>query len=50
MNDVTVIGGGIIPEEDIPDLKKAGVKEVFLPGTDTRDVVAWITKNVSLRS
>ncbi|HSA58731.1 MAG TPA: cobalamin B12-binding domain-containing protein [bacterium] len=49
MDDVTVIGGGIIPQEDIPGLKKAGVKEIFLPGTDTRDVVAWIHQNVKPR-
>jgi methylmalonyl-CoA mutase C-terminal domain/subunit len=49
MGDVTVIGGGIIPAEDIPALKKAGVKEIFLPGTDTRDVVAWIHQNVKPR-
>ena len=49
MGDVTVIGGGIIPQEDIPELKKAGVKEIFLPGTDTRDVVSWIEKNVTPR-
>ena len=49
MGDVTVFGGGIIPQEDIPELKKAGVKEIFLPGTDTRDVVKWIEKNVSPR-
>ncbi len=49
MGDVTVIGGGIIPQEDIPGLKAAGVKEVFLPGTDTRDVAAWISKNVKAR-
>ncbi|HEX5037900.1 MAG TPA: cobalamin B12-binding domain-containing protein [bacterium] len=49
MGDVTVIGGGIIPAEDIPALKKAGVKEIFLPGTDTRDVVKWINENVKPR-
>jgi methylmalonyl-CoA mutase C-terminal domain/subunit len=49
MGDVTVIGGGIIPQEDIPGLKKAGVKEIFLPGTDTRDVVKWIHENVKPR-
>jgi methylmalonyl-CoA mutase C-terminal domain/subunit len=49
MGDVTVIGGGIIPQEDIPALKKAGVKEIFLPGTDTRDVVKWIHENVQPR-
>jgi methylmalonyl-CoA mutase C-terminal domain/subunit len=49
MGDVTVIGGGIIPAEDIPALKKAGVKEIFLPGTDTRDVVKWINEHVTPR-
>jgi methylmalonyl-CoA mutase, C-terminal domain len=49
MGDVTVIGGGIIPAEDIPALKKAGVKELFLPGTDTRDVVKWIHEHVKPR-
>jgi len=49
MGDVTVIGGGIIPQEDVVTLKKAGVKELFLPGTDTRDVVAWIEKHVKPR-
>lgn len=49
MGDVTVIGGGIIPQEDITTLKKAGVKELFLPGTDTRDVVEWINKNIKPR-
>src|SRR3990167_11162592 len=49
MGDVTVIGGGIIPQDDIVTLKKAGVKELFLPGTDTRDVVAWIEKHVKPR-
>ena len=50
MGDVTIIGGGIIPQEDISDLKAAGVKEIFLPGTDTRDVVEWIRKNIKPRS
>ncbi len=49
LGGVPVIGGGIIPEEDIKVLKKAGVKELFLPGTDTRDVVDWIRKNVKPR-
>lgn len=49
MDDVTVIGGGIIPQEDIPELKSVGVKEIFLPGTDTRDVVKWIHSNVQPR-
>lgn len=49
MGDVTVIGGGIIPQEDIAFLRKEGVKEIFTPGTDTRDVVEWINKNVRPR-
>jgi methylmalonyl-CoA mutase C-terminal domain/subunit len=44
--DVTVIGGGIIPEEDIPKLKKVGIKEVFLPGTPIQETVDWVRKNV----
>ncbi len=44
--DITVIGGGIIPEEDIPRLKKAGIKQVFLPGTPIAEIVDWTRKNV----
>jgi len=44
MNDVTVLIGGIIPEADIPSLKKAGIAEVFLPGTSTQDIVDFIRK------
>jgi methylmalonyl-CoA mutase, C-terminal domain len=44
--DVTVIGGGIIPVEDIPRLKKSGVKEVFLPGTSIQKIVDWVKANV----
>lgn len=44
--DITVIGGGIIPEEDIPRLKKAGIKHVFLPGTTIVEIVDWTLKNV----
>lgn len=45
-SDITVIAGGIIPEEDIPVLKKLGIKEVFLPGTPIQDIVNWVEKNV----
>jgi methylmalonyl-CoA mutase C-terminal domain/subunit len=44
--DVTVIAGGIIPVEDIPALKAAGVKEVFLPGTQIQVMVDWVKNNV----
>ena len=42
MNDVLIIGGGVIPETDIPALKEAGVSEIFTPGTKTSDVVDYI--------
>ena len=41
-NDILVLGGGIIPEEDIPALKEAGIAEVFGPGTSTQDIVEYI--------
>jgi len=46
MEDVLVVGGGIIPEEDVPRLKKAGVAAVFGPGTPVDDIVCFIKKNV----
>ena len=47
--DVMVIGGGIIPEEDIPKLKKLGIKEIFLPGTSLDNIVGWVKDNVKPR-
>ena len=45
--DILVIGGGIIPEEDIPHLKKIGIRAVFGPGTPTNDIIRFIEENVS---
>ena len=42
LENVPLIGGGIIPDEDIPKLKALGVNEVFGPGTDTRDIVKYV--------
>jgi methylmalonyl-CoA mutase, C-terminal domain len=42
MDDVTVLLGGTIPEADIPVLKKAGIAEVFLPGTSTQKIVEFV--------
>jgi len=42
VEDTKVIAGGIIPERDIPELKKIGVSAVFLPGSSTQEIVAWI--------
>jgi len=47
-SDIVVFGGGIVPKDDIVELKKLGVKEIFIPGTHTQDVVAWIKANVTL--
>jgi len=46
VNDVLVIGGGVIPEEDIPPLKEAGIAEIFGPGTPLESVVRYINENV----
>lgn len=44
LNDVLLTGGGIIPEEDIKELKKNGVGELFTPGTLTTDIADYIKK------
>lgn len=44
--DIIVIGGGIIPREDIPKLKEAGVKEIFLPGAPLGEIIEWTNQNV----
>lgn len=47
--DIIVIGGGIIPEQDMPALYEAGLKEIFLPGTKLDTIVDWINTNVTPR-
>ncbi len=49
MDDVMLIGGGIIPQDDAEELKKMGVAEIFGPGTLTQDIVDFIKKNVRKR-
>ncbi|MEO8574586.1 MAG: cobalamin-dependent protein, partial [Pyrinomonadaceae bacterium] len=46
MDDTLILVGGIVPTEDIADLKAKGVSEVFLPGTSTEDIVTFINQNV----
>ena len=46
LKDVLVLGGGVIPDADIPGLKKAGVSEIFTPGTPTSDISDFIKANV----
>ncbi len=45
--DIVVFGGGVIPEDDIPFLKKKGVQAVFTPGTSIKDVVDFINKKMN---
>ena len=49
MENVLVIGGGIIPDEDIPSLKEKGVNEIMGPGTFVKDIAEYIRKNVKPR-
>ena len=44
--DIHVFGGGIIPAEDIPDLKKSGIREIFQPGASTEEIIKYIKENV----
>ena len=44
--EIPVFGGGIIPVDDIPELKKAGIREIFQPGTIIQDIVQFIEKLV----
>jgi methylmalonyl-CoA mutase C-terminal domain/subunit len=47
--DVVVFGGGIIPDPDIPELKKLGVREIFTPGATTGSIAKWVRDNVRPR-
>ena len=47
VDDILVLGGGIIPDEDIPALKDAGIAEVFGPGTTTTQIIDYIRGNVN---
>jgi methylmalonyl-CoA mutase C-terminal domain/subunit len=50
VDDIVVVGGGIIPDDDIPKLKAQGIAEIFTPGAKLDDIVAWIRANVKPRS
>jgi methylmalonyl-CoA mutase C-terminal domain/subunit len=50
MNDVPVLLGGTIPEADIANLKKAGIAEIFLPGTSTRDIIEFVRKSAARKT
>ena len=46
-SDIVVFGGGIIPEDDIPELERLGVAKVFTPGATTTEIVEWVRSSVS---
>ena len=45
-DDIVVFGGGIIPPDDIRDLKAMGVKEIFTPGTSTQEIVRFVREHI----
>lgn len=47
MDDVLVVAGGIIPDEDVPALNEMGIQGVFGPGTPTHDIIRFIHENVT---
>lgn len=47
--DILVFGGGIIPESDIPQLKEAGVAEIFTPGAPTTQIIGWVNEHVGTK-
>ena len=46
VEDILVLGGGIIPDEDIPALKDVGIAEIFGPGTNTEQIINYINDNL----
>ena len=46
VDDVVVFGGGIIPDEDLPELRRMGVARIFTPGATTTEIVDWVRENV----
>ena len=50
LSDRLIVVGGIIPEEDIPSLKKLGIKGIFGPGTSTKDIIVFINNEVGKKS
>lgn len=45
-DDIVVFGGGIIPEDDVAELRRLGVAALFTPGATTTEIVDWVTANV----
>jgi len=49
VNDVILFGGGIVPAEDIAELRTQGVKAIFTPGATTHEIIAWVRANIAPR-
>ena len=49
LTDVMVFAGGIIPEEDVSEMKKLGIKEIFGPGTTTEEIIRYVMDNLPKR-
>ncbi len=47
--DIPLVAGGIIPDEDIPTLKEAGVLEIFTPGASTKEIVEFVRTRIPRR-
>ena len=45
-SDIVVFGGGIIPDDDLPELQRMGVATVFTPGATTTEIVEWVRTHV----
>lgn len=45
-DDIVLFGGGIIPPDDIRDLKAMGVREIFTPGTSTQEIVRFVREHI----
>jgi len=48
--DIPIFGGGIIPDEDRPELERMGVAAIFTPGATTQEIVDWIRANIQPRT
>ena len=48
--DVLVFGGGIIPKDDMPALKEAGIEQIFTPGATTASIVEWLRDRLSAKA
>jgi len=47
--DISVVGGGIFPLEDVPKLKEIGIKEIFEPGAKLQEIVTWVRTHIHPR-